>query len=104
MLLLKLKGGVKSFRFCWKQELCGSIEIDAPNRHEALRIFNAMSQEERIKKSQKLMPDYLKTEVVVSCLGGARTSAVSQEYWDQGDDKCVKIPKPCPEPDRKSSS
>ena len=66
MLLLNLNGGVKSFRFRWKQELCGSIEIDAPNRHEALRIFNAMSQEDRIKKSQRLMPDHLMAEFVVS--------------------------------------
>ena len=88
MLLLNLNGGVKSFRFRWKQELCGSIEIDASNRHEALQIYNAMSQEDKIKKSERLMP-ILETEVVVSCLGSVSTSAT----WNigQSDDNCEKI-------------
>ena len=88
MLLLNLNGGVKSFRFRWKQELCGSIEIDAPNRHEALQIYNAMSQEDRIKKSQRLMPDHLKAEFVVSVVGGVPTSVASWKCWDQSDDAC----------------
>ena len=104
MLLLNLNGGVKSFRFRWKQELCGSIEIDAPNRHEALQIYNAMSQEDRIKKSQRLMRDFLETEVVVSCLGSVSTPAATWEYWNQSDDNCVKISEHCPETDRTSNS
>ena len=73
------------FTFDWKEEVSGSIEIEAESGRHAEEIFNSMARSDLLEKSDKLRSQGVDIDFIESRMSGMVTHQEWKSDWRMSD-------------------